>query len=76
MLSGFSDLTIDQIEEQPGVLKLAVGTPGNTSGAGSDGVMNAALAAVTAAGIPVLRFELEGARLSDAFLKVTNEAVA
>ena len=76
VLSGFSDLTIDQIEEQPGVLKLAVGTPGNTSGAGSNGVMNAALTAVTAAGIPVLRFELEGARLSDAFLKMTSEAVA
>ena len=76
VLSGFSDLTVDQIEEQPGVLKLAVGTPGNTSGAGSNGVMNAALTAVTAAGIPVLRFELEGARLSDAFLKMTSEAVA
>jgi len=76
VLTGFSDLTIHQIEEQPGVLKLAVGTPGNASGAGSNGVMNAALTAVTAAGIPVLRFELEGARLSDAFLKMTSEAVA
>ncbi len=76
VLTGFSDLTIAQIEEQPGVLKLSVGTPGNTSGAGSNGVMNAALTAVTGAGIPVLRFELEGARLSDAFLKMTSEAVA
>jgi ABC-2 type transport system ATP-binding protein len=76
VLTGFPDLTIGQIEEQPDVLKLAMGTPGNASGAGSNGVMNAALAAVTAAGIPVLRFELEGARLSDAFLKMTNEAVA
>jgi ABC-2 type transport system ATP-binding protein len=39
-------------------------------------MMNAALAAITAAGIPVLRFELEGARLSDAFLRMTSEAVA
>ena len=36
--------------------------------------MNAGLTAVVAAGIPVLRFELEGARLSDAFLKMTSEA--
>ena len=38
--------------------------------------MNEVLAAITAAGIPVLRFELEGARLSDAFLKMTSEAAA
>jgi ABC-2 type transport system ATP-binding protein len=76
VLTGFPNLTIVQIEEQPDVLKLAVGTPGDSSGAGSDGVMNAALTAVTTAGIPVLRFELEGARLSDAFLKMTSEAVA
>jgi ABC-2 type transport system ATP-binding protein len=74
VLTGFPDLTINQVEERPDVLKLAVGTPGDASGAGSKGVMNAALRAVTAAGIPVLRFELEGARLSDAFLKMTSEA--
>jgi ABC-2 type transport system ATP-binding protein len=50
--------------------------PRAASGSGSSDLMNAALAAITAAGIPVLRFELEGARLSDAFLKVTSEAVA
>jgi hypothetical protein len=38
-------------------------------------VMNEVLAAVTAAGIPVLRFELEGARLSAAFLKMTGDGV-
>jgi ABC-2 type transport system ATP-binding protein len=76
VLAAFPDLSIDQVEEQPDVLRLAMGTPGNASGVGSDGIMNAALVAVTAAGIPVLRFELEGARLSDAFLKMTSEAAA
>ena len=68
------NLTVDQLAEQPDVLNLAADTPGSATGAGSGDVMNAALAAITAAGIPVLRFELEGARLSDAFLKMTSEA--
>jgi ABC-2 type transport system ATP-binding protein len=33
--------------------------------------MNAALQAVLAADVPVLSFEVEGARLSDAFLATT-----
>ena len=74
MLAGFPDLTVDQTAEQPEVLILAVDRPGH--GVASGDVMNEVLAAITAAGIPVLRFELEGARLSDAFLKMTSEAVA
>jgi ABC-2 type transport system ATP-binding protein len=38
------------------------------------GSMNAALGALAAAGVPVLFFELEGARLSDAFLAMTEAA--
>ena len=43
--------------------------------------MNVALVAVAEADVPVLSFEVEGARLSDAFLKMTSlkmtgEAVA
>jgi ABC-2 type transport system ATP-binding protein len=76
VLAGFPDLTVDQLMEQPDVLTLAMDRPRAGSGSGSSDLMNAALAAITAAGIPVLRFELEGARLSDAFLKVTSEAVA
>jgi ABC-2 type transport system ATP-binding protein len=34
--------------------------------------MNGALCALAAAGVPVLSFELEGARLSDAFLAMTE----
>ena len=75
VLAGFPDLTVDQLAEQPDVLTLAVDTPrAGSRASGSGDLMNAALAAVTAAGIPVLRFELEGARLSDAFLKMTSEA--
>jgi ABC-2 type transport system ATP-binding protein len=74
VLAGFRGLTIEQTAEQPEVLILAVDRPGTDSAHGE--VMNEVLAAVTAAGIPVLRFELEGARLSDAFLKVTDEAAA
>jgi ABC-2 type transport system ATP-binding protein len=73
VLAGFAGLTIDQTTEQPDVLILAVDRSGKDAGAGE--VMNEVLAAVTAAGIPVLRFELEGARLSDAFLRMTSEAV-
>ena len=75
-LSDIPDLTIYQVEGQPDLLWMSTETPGTASGASPADAMNAALAAVTAAGIPVLRFELEGARLSDAFLKMTSEAVA
>jgi ABC-2 type transport system ATP-binding protein len=74
VLAGFPNLNVDQLAEQPDVLSLSVDGAG--TGAGSSEVMNAALAAITAAGIPVLRFELEGARLSGAFFKMTSEAVA
>jgi hypothetical protein len=40
-------------------------------GSGEREGMNAALQAVLAAGVPVLAFELEGARLSTAFLSLT-----
>jgi ABC-2 type transport system ATP-binding protein len=75
-LTNFPGLTVDQVEGQPELLRIAVETPGTASGVSTADAMNAGLTAVTAAGIPVLRFELEGARLSDAFLKMTSEAVA
>ena len=76
VLTNFQGLTINQVEGQPDLLRIAVETPGAVSGASPVEAINAGLTAVTAAGIPVLRFELEGARLSDAFLKMTSEAVA
>jgi ABC-2 type transport system ATP-binding protein len=47
---------------------LSVALDGN----GEDAPMNAALRALAEAGIPLLAFELEGARLSDAFLAMTE----
>lgn len=76
VLAGFADLTIDQLAGQPDVLTLAADRSGAAASSETTELMNAALTAVTAAGIPVLRFELEGARLSDAFLKMTSEDVA
>jgi ABC-2 type transport system ATP-binding protein len=75
-LTNFAGLAVDQVEDQPELLRIAVETSGTASGVSTADAMNAGLTAVTAAGIPVLRFELEGARLSDAFLKMTSEAVA
>ncbi len=68
-LPGFG---VDQPEGRPGMLRIAL--PGSSSGRTSEPTaMNAALAAVADAGVPVLSFEVDGARLSDAFLKMTGE---
>ncbi len=52
------------------------GQPGSLSatleGNASEGVMNDGLRVLVDAGVPVLSFELEGARLSDAFLAMTE----
>jgi ABC-2 type transport system ATP-binding protein len=56
----------------------AGGHPGSLTatldGATSNGSMNDGLRLLAEAGIPVLSFELEGARLSDAFLAMTETA--
>jgi ABC-2 type transport system ATP-binding protein len=68
-LPGFG---VDQPEGRPGMLRIAL--PGSSSGRlSAPTAMNAALTAVADAGVPVLSFEVEGARLSDAFLKMTGE---
>jgi ABC-2 type transport system ATP-binding protein len=48
---------------QPGLLRVRLAQPDS---------MNAAVSAVVSAGIPLLSSELEGARLSDAFLAMTE----
>jgi ABC-2 type transport system ATP-binding protein len=57
-------------------VEAAGGQPGSltaTLAAGStDGLMNDGLRALADAGVPVFAFELEGARLSDAFLAMTE----
>jgi ABC-2 type transport system ATP-binding protein len=67
-LAGFS---VDQAEGRPDVLRIAFRPPSGAEASRPDG-MNAALAAVTDAGVPVLSFEVDGVRLSDAFLTMTG----
>jgi ABC-2 type transport system ATP-binding protein len=50
------------------------GRPGSLVARLADGDLNAALRALVEAGIPLLAAELEGARLSDAFLAMTEAA--
>jgi ABC-2 type transport system ATP-binding protein len=59
---------VEVAEEQWGVLTVVLGGPTN------DTLMNGALRALAEAGVPLLSFELEGARLSDAFLAMTEAA--
>jgi ABC-2 type transport system ATP-binding protein len=61
--------TIERVEPadgQPGTLTARL------AGAASNGLMNDGLRALADAGVPVLSFEVEGARLSDAFLAMTE----
>ena len=68
-LPGF---TVDQPDGRPDVLRVALraASSGRTY---EPNAMNAALTAVAGAEVPVLSFEVEGAKLSDAFLKMTGE---
>jgi ABC-2 type transport system ATP-binding protein len=59
---------VEVAEEQSGVLTVVLDGPTN------DTLMNDALRALTEAGVPLLSFELEGARLSNAFLAMTEAA--
>ena len=58
---------VELSKDQPGVLAVSLADTAETG-------MNAGLGALTAAGVPLLSFELEGARLSDAFLAMTEAA--
>lgn len=57
--------TVEPAPGQPGGLVVAFASSGGEPG-------STALLALAAAGLPVLAFELEGARLSDAFLAMTE----
>jgi ABC-2 type transport system ATP-binding protein len=57
-----------EVADQPGALVVTL------DGGARDTVMNDGLQALTKAGVPLLSFELEGARLSDAFLAMTEAA--
>lgn len=68
-LAGVAGLTVEPMDERPDILRMSVEGKPVTSDAG----MNRPLQAVLSAGVPVLAFEVEGARLSDAFLAMTGE---
>jgi ABC-2 type transport system ATP-binding protein len=72
-LAGVAGLTLEAAEERPDLLTISLtrGPDGRPDRA--DAGMNAALQAVLGAEVPVLSFEVEGARLSDAFLAMTRE---
>ena len=69
---------IRALEQAPRIERVvrADGQPGSLTamfdGGTSNGLMNPGLSALAEAGVPVLAFELEGARLSDAFLAMTE----
>jgi ABC-2 type transport system ATP-binding protein len=72
-LDGVPGLVHQQANGRPDVLTLSF-TAAKAEGRGrAEDAMNAALAAVLRANVPVLSFEVEGARLSDAFLTMTAE---
>ncbi|MET8354476.1 MULTISPECIES: ABC transporter ATP-binding protein [unclassified Micromonospora] len=74
-LAGVAGLMTEPADERPDILRISLnGSPGaDKSGTGTG--MNAALRAVLSADVPVLSFEAERARLSDAFLAMTGEGV-
>ncbi|SCL34082.1 ABC-2 type transport system ATP-binding protein [Micromonospora rhizosphaerae] len=74
-LAGVAGLTIEPADERPDILRMSLNEgPGARQG-GTDTGMNGPLRAVLSADVPVLSFEVEGARLSAAFLAVTRESV-
>lgn len=70
-LGGVVGVTADTAEEGPDVIRISAVDPAGQHDRGQ-ALMNASLTAVVSAGVPVLSFEVEGARLSDAFLAVTQ----
>jgi ABC-2 type transport system ATP-binding protein len=73
-LAGVPGLRVDAVDDDAGVLRVSFNaeSDGRRGGAAD---LNDALRAVLRAEVPVLSFEVEGARLSDAFLTMTREGV-
>jgi ABC-2 type transport system ATP-binding protein len=75
-LTELPDLGVEQVEGRSGVLRLVVAPAAGLGRSDSSAALNAALNTVVLAGVPVLSFELHGARLSDAFLQMTRRGAA
>jgi ABC-2 type transport system ATP-binding protein len=67
----YGDPNVVQLEGQPDWLRVTL-APSNGRSSSSEADMREGLSALLNAEIPVMAFELEGARLSDAFLAVTE----
>jgi ABC-2 type transport system ATP-binding protein len=75
-LARVAGLTVEPSDGRPEVLTVSVtASPARRRERADDG-MNAVLGAVLAAGVPILGFEVEGARLPAAFLAMTTEGVS
>lgn len=70
-LDGVAGLVLTQPDGRPDTLRITLSERPEARGA--DSGLNIALHAVVEAGVPVLAFEVEGARLSTAFLAMTAE---
>ena len=74
-LAGVPGLRVEVVEGQPDVLSISLrASPGGPS-IRAGNAMNPAVVAVAEAGVPILSFQVEGARLSDAYRKVTASDV-
>ena len=70
-LAGVPGLSVEVVEGQPDVLSISLrASPGGPS-IRAGNAMNPAVVAVAEAGVPILSFQVEGARLADAYRKVT-----
>src|SRR4051794_6218499 len=72
VLESVAIFAVEHLEGRGGVLKVEVKSSARIHPAERSTTLNKALDAIVSARIPVLSFELEGARLSDAFLQMTN----
>jgi len=72
VLDSVAIFAVEHLEGRGGVLKVEVKSSARIHPAERSTTLNKALDAIVSARIPVLSFELEGARLSDAFLQMTN----
>jgi ABC-2 type transport system ATP-binding protein len=74
-LAAVAGLTLEAADERPDVIRISVEAGMDGRGNAAYAGMNVALRAVLGADVPVLSFEVEGVRLSDAFLTMTGEGV-
>ena len=72
-LAGLAGLRLDAVDDDAGALRVSLGADSDGSCDGIPTELNDALRAVLRMDVPVLSFEVDGARLSDAFLTMTRE---